>query len=217
VGPLRRFVVVVGVRSWLAGNETDAQWVTTIAQAFRDAGAGTVPDAAIDARLRDAGLAGTRVSVTYDDPVALGEPPTSGYADDPVNTATGNFVEAEIDLVAGGLSRLLGFERTYNSRSDRVGPFGPGWASWASARLRAEPGGAHWEAPDGQRAVIPRAGDAGDCAGYARLASSGSGAAGSRSTGRAARCSRRTVLAPRCASAMTATGWSGSATAGARH
>src|SRR5690606_13972091 len=36
------------------------------------------------------------------------------------------------------------------------GPFGPGWASWASTRLRAEPDGAHWEAPDGQRAVIPR-------------------------------------------------------------
>ncbi|HEX6568447.1 MAG TPA: DUF6531 domain-containing protein, partial [Acidimicrobiales bacterium] len=172
-----------GFGGWMTWNERDAQWVGTIATAFRDAGAGTVPDAVIEARLRAAGLNTTRLSVTYDDPIALGEPPTSGYANDPVNTATGNFVEVEIDLVANGLVRLTRFVRTHNSRSDRAGPFGPGWASWASARLRREPDGAHWEAPDGQRAVIPRtpgpsdgdggaAGDgagSGGRAGYARV------------------------------------------------
>ncbi|WP_425432045.1 DUF6531 domain-containing protein [Kocuria massiliensis] len=31
-------------------------------------------------------------------PQVKGHPPTSGYADDPVNTATGNFIEPETDL-----------------------------------------------------------------------------------------------------------------------
>ena len=162
--------LLAGMGTWLQWNEVDALWVTTIAQAFRDAGTGSVNDEVIEGVLAAAGLDIQRVSVTFDDPIALGEPPTSGYANDPVNCATGNFVEVERDLVAGGLARLLAFTRTFNSRSDRVGPFGPGWASWATCRLRAEPDGAHWEGPDGQRAVFPRVGDPGNGAGYARLA-----------------------------------------------
>ncbi|HEY8544138.1 MAG TPA: DUF6531 domain-containing protein [Acidimicrobiales bacterium] len=151
--------VISAVGTWVSLNETDAQWVTTIAQAFRDAGTGTVSDAVIHDRLAAAHLDGPRGSITFDDPVAWGEPPTSGYSDDPVNTASGNFVEAEVDVVATGLTRLLRFTRTCNSRSDRPGPFGPGWASWASVRLRAEPDGARWTGPDGQEAVFPRAPD----------------------------------------------------------
>ena len=52
----------------------------------------------------------------------------------------------------------------YNSRSDRAGAFGPGWSSWADARLRARPDGAEYEGPDGQRALFPRMGD-----GYGRV------------------------------------------------
>lgn len=149
--------LLAGFGGWLTWNELDAKWVTTIAQAFRDAGTHTLPDATLDAAIRAAHLDTPRVSVTYDDPVALGEPPTSGYTNDPVNTGTGNFVEVETDLGAHGLTRLLRVVRTYNSRSDRVGAFGPGWSSWASARLRDEPEGAHWESPDGQRVIVPRA------------------------------------------------------------
>jgi RHS repeat-associated protein len=162
--------LLAGLGTWLNWNEIDARWVSTIAQAFRDAGTGSVSDDVIEGVLRAAGLDTPRVSVTFDDPIALGEPPTSGYANDPVNCATGNFVEVEHDLPTSGLLRLLGFSRTYNSRSDRVGPCGPGWASWATCRLRAEPDGAHWEGPDGQRAVVPRLGSAGNGPGYGRLA-----------------------------------------------
>lgn len=144
------------VGTWLTWNETDAQWVATIAQAFRDNGGGVLPDAVIQTELNAASLAATRTSVTYDEAVAWGLPPTSGYADDPVNTASGNFVEPETDLAAAGLCRLLLFARTDNSRSDHVGPFGPGWGSWASVRLRAEADGAHWVGPDGQETLIPR-------------------------------------------------------------
>src|SRR3954452_25049501 len=153
---------------FLEFNEGDARWVEAIAAAFeragRDGEVSSLPDAAIAASLRRKRLCDTRQSVTFDDPVAYGFPPTTGYANDPVNTASGNFVEAETDLAFGGLLSVLAFTRTYNSRSDRIGAFGRGWASWATARLRTRPDGAEYEGPDGQRAVFPRLG-----AGYGRV------------------------------------------------
>jgi RHS repeat-associated protein len=153
---------------FLGFNEEDARWVHVIAENFRRAGGhggiASLPDAAIAASLRQAGLGDTRGSVTFDDPVAYGFPPTSGYADDPVNTATGNFVELETDVAFGGLLAGLRFARTYNSRSDRAGAFGLGWSSWANARLNARPEGAEYEGPDGQRALFGRMG-----AGYDRV------------------------------------------------
>ena len=134
-----------------------------IADAFRRAGGDgsvkTLPDAAIHASLRAAGLLGGRQSVTFDDPVAYGMPPTTGYANDPVNTASGNFVELEDDLPFAGLTAGLTFARMYNSRSDRSGAFGTGWSSWADARLNPRQDGAEYVGPDGQRALFPRMGD----------------------------------------------------------
>jgi YD repeat-containing protein len=91
-------------------------------------------------------------------------PPTTGYANDPVNTSSGNFVEREDDLVFEGLTEGLRFARVYNSRSDRAGAFGPGWSSWADVRLHPRPEGAEFSGPDGQRALFPRMGD-----GYGRV------------------------------------------------
>jgi len=146
-------------------NGEDARWVATIADAFRRADAcGALPDAAIAAVLRQAGLGDTRRSVTFDDPVAFGFPPTTGYTNDPVNTATGNFVELETDLALGGLLEGLSFERVFNSRSDLVGPFGRGWSSWATTHLRDSEGGAQYEGPDGRRAHFDRTDD-----GYGRV------------------------------------------------
>jgi RHS repeat-associated protein len=149
-------------------NDTDARWVAQIAAAFRaaggDGGLARLPDAAIDASLRAAGLAGGRAAVTFDSPVGYGFPATTGYADDPVNTASGNFLIAETELPAGALAAGLTLRRVYNSRSDRAGAFGPGWSSWADARLHARADGAEYAGPDGQRALFPRQGD-----GYGRV------------------------------------------------
>jgi RHS repeat-associated protein len=149
-------------------NDADARWVAQIAAAFRaaggDGGLARLPDAAIDASLRAAGLTGGRAAVTFDSPVAYGFPATTGYADDPVNTASGNFLIAETELPVGALAAGLTVRRVYNSRSDRAGAFGPGWSSWADARLHARADGAHYAGPDGQRAVFPRQG-----AGYGRV------------------------------------------------
>jgi RHS repeat-associated protein len=161
--------LVAGLDAYIDYNGNDASWVANISDTFRRAGGtgalSTLPDAAIAASLKAAGLWGMRQSVTFENPIAYGFPPTTGYADDPVNTASGNFVELENDLPFGALVAGLRFTRIYNSRSDRTGPFGPGWASWATARLRARPEGAEYEGADGQRAVIPRMGT-----GYGRLA-----------------------------------------------
>lgn len=99
------------------------------------------------------------------DPAGLGTPLMAGYAADPVNTALGNFVEVETDLPFGGLLAGLTFARTYNSRSDRPGPFGTGWASWATTRLVEQAWAAEFEGPDGQRVSFPRTGT-----GFARVA-----------------------------------------------
>src|SRR3954447_20349594 len=166
---------VLDIHSLLAGfgtfidyNEIDARWVAKIAQAFRHAGGDgsvkTLPDSAIHASLKAAGLLGGRAHVTFDDPVAYGMPPTTGYANDPVNTASGNFVELEHDLPFEGLTGLLGFARMYNSRCEQAGAFGPGWSCWADARLVARADGADYVGPDVQRARFPRAGD-----GYGRV------------------------------------------------
>src|SRR4051794_27578625 len=166
---------VLDIHSLLAGfgtlieyNEIDARWVSKIAAAFRHAGGDgaikTLPDAAIHASLKAAGLLGARAHVTFDDPVAYGMPPTTGYANDPVNTASGNFVEREDDLPFEGLTALLRFTRMYNSRGEQAGAFGPGWSCWADARLVARADGAEYVGPDGQRARFPRAGE-----GYGRV------------------------------------------------
>jgi RHS repeat-associated protein len=160
--------MLAGLHEWLNWNEIDARWVARIAATFRAAGGDgaikTLPDAAIHASLKAVGLLGGRKSITFDDPVAYGFAPTSGYTNDPVNTASGNFVEEETDLLFGGLLAGLRFGRVYNSRSDRTGAFGPGWSSWADARLRFVSEGLAYDGPDGQRAVFPRQGD-----GYGRV------------------------------------------------
>ncbi|HEX8101647.1 MAG TPA: DUF6531 domain-containing protein [Solirubrobacteraceae bacterium] len=150
-------------RTYIGYNETDAQWVKQIAIAFRRAGGdGSVnwlPDAAIAASLRAAGLDHGRAAITFDAPSAYGFPPTTGYVDDPVNTASGNFVARELDLDFPTQLGELVFARFYNSRSDRTGAFGRGWTAWPDVRLRTVRDGVEYAGPDGQREVFPRLDD----------------------------------------------------------
>src|SRR3954466_11303555 len=126
-GVLHIHSLLAGFGTFIDYNEIDAKWVARIADAFQRAGGDgavkTLPDAAIHASLKAAGLLGGRHHVTFDDPVAYGMPPTTGYTNDPVNTASGNFVEVEDDLPFIGLLEGLRFTRTYNSRSEKAGAF----------------------------------------------------------------------------------------------
>ena len=127
--------ITTALAAFGANNTNETRWVDTVAAAFEAAGGSgaisTVSDAALDASLRAAGVTQSRQPVDVTAPSILGDPQTSGYADDPVNTTTGNFIEPETDLAFSGGCASLGFDRVYNSLSAGIGAFGPGWASTA--------------------------------------------------------------------------------------
>ena len=162
-GTLSADGVFTGFDCYLRANDEDERWISIIADAFARAGGvgevSTVANSALTASLRAHGVAAQRQDLSIDPPTAYGNPPTTGYANDPVNTSTGNFIENEVDLGFAELSQTLSLRRTHNSCSDRVGAFGPGWGSWAEARLTIDVDGARVALPDGREVVFPRHGD----------------------------------------------------------
>ena len=171
-GTLDASAVFAGFDKWLAANDQDVSWATVVANAFAAAGGegnvSALSNSSIAAALKVAGVDATRVDLTIDPPQAYGHPPTTGYANDPVNTSTGNFVENETDLAFPGAAGLLGWSRCYNSFDTSVeqggaGAFGPGWSSLVEAGLVFDTDGvARFRLPDGRVLVFPRLGDGWD-------------------------------------------------------
>ncbi|WP_223944993.1 DUF6531 domain-containing protein [Arthrobacter sp. StoSoilB20] len=162
--------VVSAFRQYLAANEADAGWALVVADAFAAAGGegavSTLSDAAVNEALAAAGVSGTRTGLVIDPPTAAGAVPSSGYANDPVNTATGNFIEPETDLGFAGAAADLAVTRMYNSLGSglgTVGVFGPGWASVLDQHLVLTDEGCRWVMADGRAVDFPREG-----AGWAR-------------------------------------------------
>lgn len=155
-------------------------WLTKVAQAFRDAdgSAGDIvvraSDAFLDLTLQSRGV-GTPQLQHIDATASeiAGEVPSSGYANDPVNVATGNFIEPETDLVFTGTvsESTLSLTRMYNSlavtHADEVpsGVFGLGWFSTLDTRLSFGDEQASWFMPDGRAVLFDREGE-----GFARAA-----------------------------------------------
>lgn len=99
-------------------------------------GSVTVGDAYIAAQLGRAGVVNPPEPIHIDVSELLGLPPTSGFVDDPVCTANGNFVHVESDLSFPARSSALDFTRTYNAlAANRDSAFGPGWTSVLDMRL----------------------------------------------------------------------------------
>ncbi|WP_375431306.1 DUF6531 domain-containing protein [uncultured Friedmanniella sp.] len=159
-GSLDASGVFSGYTAWLADN--DVEWATTVADAFNAAGGegdlSTLSNSAVAAALRSAGVDASRRDLTIDPPQAYGGPATSGYANDPVNTATGNFLEVESDLTFPGAAAGLLLGRCYNSFDPEMHAFGPGWCSVADAGLVLEDGLAKLTMPDGRQVRFPRLG-----------------------------------------------------------
>ena len=162
--------VVRAYREYLRANENDAKWAVTIADAFAAAGGegsvSTLSDAAVNEALVAAGVSANRSGLVIDPPTAAGAMPTSGYANDPVNTATGNFIEPETDLGFAGTASTLVLTRMYNSLASGLetpGVFGRGWASVLDQRLALSDEGCRWVLADGRAVDFPREG-----AGWAR-------------------------------------------------
>src|SRR5690625_993467 len=160
-GTLSAQQLVIAMREWLRGNEQDANWAAEVAQAFEDAGGSgviTIADASIAAALASAGVDAHRNDFTIGPLAAIGTPPTNGFADDPVNTATGNFLEPETDLSFAGAAESLVFTRMYNTLDTRTGAFGLGWSSIIDIRLELDEEGANFVLDDGRTVEFPRAG-----------------------------------------------------------
>ena len=88
-------------------------------------------------------------------------PPTSGYVNDPVSTATGCLVIAEEDFLLPQRLSVLGLARSYASGFDGVGAFGRGWQWWTEVRLRAtaQPDELECVGPDGAHHLVVAAGN----------------------------------------------------------
>ena len=153
---------ITGLREWLRLNGEDADWATTVADAFRKAGSeadvSALSDSTIEATLRAHHVADHRRDLDVDPPTGYGSPPTTGYSNDPVNTSTGNFTEAESDLGFPGPTAGLQLTRYYNSLDATVGGFGRGWTSWTDVALWVEADAARLRLPDGRELTFPRLG-----------------------------------------------------------
>ncbi|WP_186377221.1 DUF6531 domain-containing protein [Curtobacterium pusillum] len=162
-GTLHAQSLVTAVQDWLTANGTDASWADTVAAQFEAAGGGagpaTLSDASIAAALAAAGIEVGRDDFTIGPFSAMGTPPTNGFADDPVNTATGNFLEPETDLSFAGQASSLLFTRMYNSLDSRVGVFGLGWSSILDVHLELSDDAASVVFDDGRQVDFPRRGD----------------------------------------------------------
>lgn len=162
-GSLSAQSVWTGFAEYIRANRGDATWANTIAGAFEAAGGSgvvsTVSNAVLAEALRVAGVSESRQTVTIDPAEVQGMPPSSGFADDPVNVASGNFIEVEDDLSFIGGAATLGWSRVYNSASASCGAFGPGWSSLCESGIVFNEEGAHWYRPDGRLVVFSREGD----------------------------------------------------------
>lgn len=156
-------------------------WLVKVAQAFRDADNSSgdlVVYAAnddLDVYVQNQGghSPSTVGHIDVKPSQLTGEVPSSGFANDPVNVATGNFIEPETDLIfAGTVSEsTLSLTRMYNSlavtHADEIpsGVFGLGWFSTLDTHLSFGDEQASWFMPDGRAVFFDREGE-----GFARAA-----------------------------------------------
>jgi hypothetical protein len=147
----------------IAGGDLEAR-VVTIRDALiaaDAAGAGpNVPTDALVEQLTGAGLAAPVAVIDAPPASMMGLPPYSGFVDDPVCAANGNFVHVETDLAHPGVAVDLDIVRVYNSlAADRDGAFGPGWTSLVDVHLVTDSVGVRLLLNDGGVLWFQRHGD----------------------------------------------------------
>ena len=157
--------------TWMSQNAQDAGFLSVVSQAFRQAGTAGNMRGSFDSYLLEQVFSETGISVKertkLDIPPATvtGATLSSGYVNDPVNAATGNFIEAECDLsFPTSAAEVLNLERMYNSLAvknpDEIpsGIFGPGWSSTLDQKLDLCVEGASWYTSDGRILFFARNG-----------------------------------------------------------
>ena len=169
---------------WVDANQSDVRWILTVAEAFATAGSqgmlGPIYSEAdfldypqylntgyIRNYLKEQKISTDRPSIDVSRATITGAVYSAGYALDPVNVATGNFIEHECDLSFehAPAASLIKLERMYNSvavtypEEAPSGIFGLGWSSTLDTQLTLSNTGAIWHTPDGRALAFPRMGD----------------------------------------------------------
>ncbi|MFG6285881.1 DUF6531 domain-containing protein [Actinotignum schaalii] len=154
-----------GINDYIRNNDNDAEWIDVVRQAFKEAGEGgpvlTLLDSYIDAVLDDAGVDAGRKAIGVAWPVLTGQVVNSALVSDPVNSATGNFLEPELDISFPAGFQVGGLSRVYNSilaHMQRAGAddapvrgvFGTGWTSVLDQCLVERADYLVWMREDGQ-------------------------------------------------------------------
>ena len=183
--------LIAALHTWIEDVDADVHWLGKLAQTMFDvASRGYLEKPAIEHHEELSGP-GARAQISLDmnllnelmhDDIPMhhllqvpgmsitGVNISSGYANDPVNVATGNFIESEVDL-RSCVNSVLRLERTYNSVLAALpntphGAFGKGWSSILDSRLEQNSDSISWHTADGRELVFER--DTNSASGYAR-------------------------------------------------
>lgn len=183
--------LIAALHTWIEDVHEDATWLGKVAQVMLDAATyGNLTNASVEGPV-DLSGPGAKAQISLDmnlmnelmhDDIPMhhllqvpgasitGVNISSGYANDPVNVASGNFIESEVDL-RSRVNSVLRLERTYNSVLAALpnaprGAFGKGWSSVLDSRLEQNSDSISWHTADGRELVFER--DANSASGYAR-------------------------------------------------
>ena len=183
--------LIAALHTWIEDVHEDATWLGKVAQMMLDAATyGNLTNASVECHA-DLSGPGAKAQISLDmnllnelmhDDIPMhhllqvpgmsitGVNISSGYANDPVNVATGNFIESEVDL-RSRVNPVLRLERTYNSVLAALpntprGAFGKGWSSMLDSRLEQNSDSISWHTADGRELVFER--DTNSASGYAR-------------------------------------------------
>ena len=177
--------LIIAVKAWVADTYVEGARAFKIAKTLWEAGSKgelseanpnltnpyTIHSADSDKIRKDLGdIPATQYLRYVPSAHVLGGVPSSGYSNDPVSVATGNFIEPELDLAFDNTAaRTLKLKRMYNSVAVvhqgelPSGIFGPGWSSTLDTKLVFTSDEAQWYTDDGRILSFTREGD-----GYSR-------------------------------------------------
>ena len=151
--------------AWNKSNANDKTWLGIVADTFEQAGGdgeiSTVSNETLSNALATANVSTERPDLEVPAPAVVGKPATSGYANDPVNVATGNFIEEETDMAFSGVVSACAVTRMYNSvavfgQHAVSGVFGAGWSSNIESRVQLNTENTVWTMPDGREVTFDR-------------------------------------------------------------
>lgn len=157
--------LIATFEKWNQSNANDKTWLGIVADTFEQAGGdgeiSTVSNETLSNAIAAAGVSTERHDLEVPAPAVVGKPATSGYANDPVNVATGNFIEEETDMAFAGVVSACAVTRMYNSVAVHgqhavAGVFGAGWSSNIESRVQLNAENAVWTMPEGREVTFDR-------------------------------------------------------------